>query len=482
MRNLLWNYTANNNQTTLPSEIFTHSSYAQQWGNIFTLGTIHLAPNSHPFVAPFVQYLQDSTNNQNSTTTSSYSSNHTLVWNVLIHSDDTDPPPTHNRRDNNNGDDDDESSSFGKNTNITHLLIRIHPSQAAALKYIDETGRSERTWAFLDFTHWKTTTTTATTATEDDIMDDESYYSIRMNYTTLPATNLIVAEISTGLNPGYQQYFLSGYLTMQRTLNEFAFAMANASSSSTIDNNNNDNMCTKNIQATTVFTIPMPTVEYEQNTFYMNVGFLLGMTVTMSFLFPVAMLIKNIVQEKESRQREMMYIAGLRPWLHCLAWWLTAAITFTIVVLGVTWTLSGQILQYSSFWYLLALVGSFGLATIGDSCSFKIIDTNTWPRASGHPCYRPRRSALGQILLRILNTIKLVSILGTRAEKVTPSTPRLVSSYWMHCCILHSGGTSNRYCHAPWVNHANHISCLPSRTGEIVFVSKTVDGINHRNR
>jgi hypothetical protein len=97
-------------------------------------------------------------------------------------------------------------ASPGTNPSIASIRFEI----------FDETGQSERTWAFLDFTHWKSADNRNKTThqkendhenhrKDDGEEEEESYYSIRMNYTTLPNTNLMVAEISRGLNPGYQR-------------------------------------------------------------------------------------------------------------------------------------------------------------------------------------------------------------------------------------------------------------------------------------
>ena len=53
----------------------------------------------------------------------------------------------------------------------------------------------------------------------DDGMDDDDLlhpkYTIRMNLTTLPNTNVIVSWISIGLDTRYQRYYTSGFLSIR---------------------------------------------------------------------------------------------------------------------------------------------------------------------------------------------------------------------------------------------------------------------------
>eukprot|EP01039_Chlorochromonas_danica_P006887 gene6887-7611_t len=73
----------------------------------------------------------------------------------------------------------------------------------------------------------------------------------------------------------------------------------------------------------TIFT-PYPTFAYDQNPFYSSVGFLLGLAMIMSTMYPMSKLAKSVVEEKELRMRELMKIMGLQDWVHqlsCLQPW-----------------------------------------------------------------------------------------------------------------------------------------------------------------
>ena len=143
-----------------------------------------------------------------------------------------------------------------------------------------------------------------------------------MNSTTLPNTSRITNWVSIGLNRRYQRYYFSGYLSWQRTINEFALQrIANDDDNNTTTNvftnntigtsqtNDNEQLQQCNVpdpaEWTNVFMMPMPTPAYSQNPFFTAVGFLLGLTIAMAFLFPVSRLIKSIAG--------MLYIIGMSP-------------------------------------------------------------------------------------------------------------------------------------------------------------------------
>jgi hypothetical protein len=94
-------------------------------------------------------------------------------------------------------------------------------------------------------------------------------YVIRQNYTTLPRTNTIIKYPAIKLSGAYQKYFISGFLTLQNTIDDWVFEYTGTSNSS--------DSCSFPPQ---ISAIPFPTYEYEQNPFYLSVGFLLGLALT----------------------------------------------------------------------------------------------------------------------------------------------------------------------------------------------------------
>ena len=267
------------NADDLP-QILSDSSYGREWGNLLTLGTIHLSPNT-PIVDEFWQYLNE-------------------TFPTLL-----------------------ERS----------VTVKTHQSESDAITFIKD-NLHERTWALLDFSKY-----------EDR---NNFHYTIRMNYTTLPNTNMIINFASIGLSRRYQRYYLSGYLTLQQTLNEFAMSRIN---------------CTQ--ADTNLWSMPMPTAAYSQNAFFQAVGFLLGLTIAMAYLYPTSRTIKSMVEEKECRMKETLLILGVRPWAHWLSWLMTTCIIFFVISVLVTVTLSANVLMHSSPAYLFTFIGLFSTATIG---------------------------------------------------------------------------------------------------------------------
>lgn len=90
-------------------------------------------------------------------------------------------------------------------------------------------------------------------------------------------------------------------------------------------------------------------------------GFLLGLGLTMATLYPVSRTVSKIVEEKETRMREIMKIMGLRGWVHQLSWLITASILFFWIALSTTYICTTSFLVSSnpvlifSFFFLFTL-------------------------------------------------------------------------------------------------------------------------------
>lgn len=261
--------------------ILQDSSYGRAWGNLLTLGALHLSPDS-AVVREFREYLEET------------------------HPDITDYVP-----------------------------IQVHDSEETALTYVNS-NLNNRTWAIIDLSGY--------------VNDQDISYKIRMNYTTLPNTNLIVNFISIGLDRKYERYYLSGYLTLQRTLNEFAMARLGCNSSDVASN---------------LWSMPMPTAAYNQNSFFQAVGFLLGLTIAMAFMYPTSRTIKSMVEEKELRLKETLSILGVRAWAHFWSWLLTNLVVFAVIAILVTLALTSQVLKHSNPFYIFLYIGLFSTSTIG---------------------------------------------------------------------------------------------------------------------
>jgi ATP-binding cassette subfamily A (ABC1) protein 3 len=272
--------------------VFSDSAFGRQWGNLLTLGTLHLSPDND-VSRSFWGYLNETY--------------------PLLLDDDT-------------------------------LKVRVHENERDALQFI-EGNLKERTWALVDFSGQSPTLV--------GVEEEEDFqFKIRMNYTTVPNTNEITNYVAIGLNRDYQMYYLSGFLTLQRTLNEFAFSR--------------DNVCTdRKEELASLWSMPMPTAAYSQNPFFTQVGYLLGLTMVMAFLYPTSRLIKTIVEEKETRMKETLFILGLKGWAHWLSWLITSLVVYFIITITTTAVLTSNLFTHSDAGYIFAFIGLFSTATVG---------------------------------------------------------------------------------------------------------------------
>jgi len=226
-------------------ELINSNSYGRQFGNIFTLGEIHLT-GADAVVSNFVHYME----------------NNTLLWNEITH--------------------------------------RVHRSESAALDYVMD-NLEDRTWAIIVF---------------DEFEEGRVDYTIRMNYTTLPNTNFVVNFVSIGLDTSYQRYYLSGFLTLQQVINDFAFEYT---------------LEVADCDAPLALGTPFPTAEYDQNTFYLAAQFLLGFGLSLATVYPVSKLLGALVEERETRMRETLLILGLRELVLNLGWLIIYAAWFSLI-------------------------------------------------------------------------------------------------------------------------------------------------------
>ena len=58
--------------------------------------------------------------------------------------------------------------------------------------------------------------------------------------------------------------------------------------------------------------------------------------MVIAWVFNMALLVKNIVYEKEMRLREVMHIMGLKRGVHWVAWLITAMILMTMSTILLT--------------------------------------------------------------------------------------------------------------------------------------------------
>ncbi|KAG5189427.1 hypothetical protein JKP88DRAFT_176875 [Tribonema minus] len=235
--------------------------------------------------------------------------------------------------------------------NISNVTRRLHATEDDAVQYVLD-HLEEKAWAVIAI---------------DEAAPGDVDYTIRLNYTTLPNTNIITDFLAVELTTEYAKYYASGFLTLQTTLDKFFFdytvpAAAEAGAAG--------GQCSP----PDVLGIPMPTPYFNQNTFFTAVGFLLGLSMTLSTLFPVSRLVSRVVEEKETRVRETMKIMGLGTGAHDLSWFLLGSFTAILLAIGFTVVSSLSFLPSSEasllfVFFLVFLLGEVNFALLM-SCFF----------------------------------------------------------------------------------------------------------------
>jgi hypothetical protein len=204
-----------------------------------------------------------------------------------------------------------------------------------------------------------------------EISPERVNFVIRQNYTTLPNTNLIVVATNVGLNMDYLDYIFSGFLTLERSVNEWIFEYTDATRSA---NPSAPAECTG---PPSIVLIPFPVAAYDQNPFYTQVGFLLGLAIVMSTMYPMSRLTKSVVEEKELKMREVMKIMGLREWVHQLSWFLSAFVLFFWIALSCTFISKVSFLVKTSPGLLFAYYFLFCMSEINFAFLVSVFFSNS---------------------------------------------------------------------------------------------------------
>ena len=194
--------------------------------------------------------------------------------------------------------------------------LRLHPDEETALAYIDETRLTNRTWALLHFRQ---------------LGGKAVDYSIRCDNFALPPTQEVIRKQTIGLNMEYSQYHTSGFLSIQKMVDDFLFERASRTGAA--------RPASRPPASTGLLLTPFPTAGFHFVQFYAShAGGELSLVLTMSLLAPISLLVKSIVHEKERRLAFAMRMAGLRPRAHLLGWLRSALFEFTIVAVLLTMT------------------------------------------------------------------------------------------------------------------------------------------------
>jgi hypothetical protein len=245
--------------------------------------------------------------------------------------------------------------AFAADAQANHPLlgsvgVSVHETEDDAVDNILTAPPGERTWALIAFRNLS--------ARHVD-------YSIRLNYSTVPNTHQLTRWIARGLDTTYQRYTTSGFLTLQQLVDEYAFRLAAEEGEAVA----------YEAPSTYVVGTPMPTAAYSQNIFYLAVSYMLSMVLTMCQLFPVALLTKAVVVEKEMRLRQTMRIMGLRDRALYASWWASALLQFFVIT--VLCTIVIKMFMIHTGWLIIGLyVGLFCLGAISFAFLLSVFFSN----------------------------------------------------------------------------------------------------------
>eukprot|EP00794_Sanderia_malayensis_P015936 gene15936-17537_t len=169
-------------------------------------------------------------------------------------------------------------------------------------------------------------------------------YRVRMNGQLLTSTRKIRSRNwYPGPNHHLLNYYLFGFVWLQDQL-ERAISEV---------------IVGRNISKPGFYIQETPYPCYLKDDFMFVIQYMMPLCITVSFIYSVAILVQNIVNEKEHRLKEVMKMMGLSNAVHWTAWFITSMFIMAVIVLLMTITLKyGGILKYSNpviVWLFLTL-------------------------------------------------------------------------------------------------------------------------------
>ncbi|KAG0616755.1 hypothetical protein M758_5G140000 [Ceratodon purpureus] len=161
-----------------------------------------------------------------------------------------------------------------------------------------------------------------------DIEGGNVDYKIRMNFTTVPSTWDTLHKQRKGLLTYYKHYYTSGFLSLQDAINGYVLQRVAKQNLSEL------------LTHEPVWGAPFPTAARTRNRFYHKVGPLLEIMLCLTALYPLGMLVKGMVEDKESRAKQTMQIMGLKSWVFAVSWLMTYLVIFLLISIMMTTLLS----------------------------------------------------------------------------------------------------------------------------------------------
>jgi ATP-binding cassette subfamily A (ABC1) protein 3 len=185
-------------------------------------------------------------------------------------------------------------------------------------------------------------------------------YAIRVRFTQVPSTWTIVDQFYSGLSTTYLRYITSGFLSIQRAIDEAALAGALSADPVAAAASVNSTAGTSAL----MWSIPFPVYSVLSNSFYSSSGPLLGLVICLSMIYPLGMLIKSLVEEKESGARELLRISGLRHWALGVSWSLVYVLLFVLIAGASTLVLGLAVFPHSGSDVLFGMLWLFMLSCV----------------------------------------------------------------------------------------------------------------------
>lgn len=100
------------------------------------------------------------------------------------------------------------------------------------------------------------------------------------------------------------------------------------------------------------------------------------MVAVVTFLYPMSRLVKSIVEEKETKMREVLKIMGLNDSIHQLAWLIVSVVVFFWIAVSSTLYVKATFLPYTDMGILFLFYFSFSLSLVTMSFVVSVFFSN----------------------------------------------------------------------------------------------------------
>jgi ATP-binding cassette subfamily A (ABC1) protein 1 len=177
-------------------------------------------------------------------------------------------------------------------------------------------------------------------------------YTIRMSRDVVPSTRSVTPTYwapNSNNGAGKMRYFDSGFIYLQNMIDDGIIRQQDP-----------------NVQTDGIYMQMFPYPCYTPDAFLDAVSGATPLLLTLSWVFTVAIMTKNIVVEKETRQKELMKIMGLSGGSLWAAWFIDIFTLILISSSSLTLMMKfGGIYQYSDGFIIFLYIFSFGCSSIG---------------------------------------------------------------------------------------------------------------------